>query len=76
MRDAEMKIKVLTKEAMGDIGVTLNKSIQSASSDIKSAIEAAYFTGYNDGKKDARNEGRKVPITPSWDTIEEILIRT
>ena len=76
MRDAEMKIKVLTKEAMADVGVTLNKAVQSASSDIKSAIEAAYYTGYNDGRKDAHNEGRKVPTTPSWDTIEEILIRT
>lgn len=76
MKDVEMKMKVLTKETMSDVSVAVNKAIQSASSDIRSAIETAYYAGYTDGKKDARNEGKKIPTTPSWDVIEEILIRT
>lgn len=77
MRDVEMKIKVLTKETVGDVSATVNKAIQSASSDIRSAIEAAYYAGYNDGKRDALNEKRKIPVvTPSLDIVQEILIRT
>lgn len=75
MKDVEMKMKLLTKEAMGDVGVAINKAIQSASSDIRSAIETAYYEGYNDGKREATKKA-PCPHRVTFEEIHEVLVRT
>lgn len=53
----------------------INTLVSEATSDIRSAIEAAYYEGYADGRREATKKPR-CPHRISFEEISEVLVRT